>query len=231
MAEGIHSMTGMTTLTAQNLLQYVTAKAAMPALATPGSVWLGLFTVVGTDAGTGFTELSGSGYARALVQAASINAASSAIPSVISNSANLSLGPATVAWSGIVAWGLFDAVTSGNLLYWDFLGASPWFPCTITSASPGVVTAIGITAGSTPTLINGASVVFTAEYGGALPAILTQYTAYTVAGLASDTFNVAQNTAATSACNVRQITSATIGIGLSAVFTGGAPGTLVLTAA
>jgi hypothetical protein len=225
-------MTGMSTLTAQNLLQYVTAKAAMPALATPGSVWLGLFSVVGVDGGTGFTEISGNAYARVLVQAGNINSASAAVPSVISNSGNLTFPVATpAAWTGIVAWGLFDAVTSGNLLWWDFLGADPWFPCSISLASPGLVTAIGITAGSSPALANGDSVVFTAEYGGALPAILTQYTAYTVAGLAADVFNVSQNTAAASCCNVRKITSQTIGIGSAATFTGGAPGTLVLAAA
>ena len=82
-------MTGMTTTTRQNLLQYVTAKASMPALATPGSVWLALFTAVGTDAGTGFTEVSTGSYARVLTQAANINAAGTTIPCTISNSGNL----------------------------------------------------------------------------------------------------------------------------------------------
>jgi hypothetical protein len=126
-------MTGMTTLTRQNLLQYVTAKAAMPALATPGSVWLALFTVVGTDAGTGFTEVSTGSYARVLTQAANINAANSAIPCIISNSGTLSFPASTGSWGNIIAWGLYDAVTAGNLLYWDFLGNDPWFPCTITA--------------------------------------------------------------------------------------------------
>lgn len=225
-------MTGMSTLLAQRVLQYTTGFLAMPALATPGEVWLALFSVVGTDAGTGFTEISASGYARApVVGATAMNAASSTIPATISNATNLSIGPATAAFTGIIAWGLYDAVTTGNLLYWDFLGADPWFPCSITLASPGIVTAIGMTAGSSPTLANGDSVVFTAEYGGALPAILTQYTAYTVAGLTSDTFNVSQNTASATCCMVRKISSVTVGIGFSGVFTGGTPGALVLTAA
>jgi hypothetical protein len=226
-------MTGMTTATAKNLLQYVTGYASMPPLPSPGNVWLALFTGVGTDAGPGFTEVSGNGYARvSILGATAMNAAVTAIPATISNLQNLSFPTATpAAWTGIIAWGLYDAVTSGNLLYWDFLGADPWFPCTIGTQTPSVITAIGITAGSSPGLANLDYVVFTAEYGGALPAILTQYTAYQVANLTADTFNVSQNAAATSACMVRKITTATIGIGLAATFTGDTPGSLVLTAA
>jgi hypothetical protein len=224
-------MTGMTTLTRQNLLQYVTAKAAMPALATPGSVWLALFTVVGTDAGTGFTEVSTGSYARVLVQAANINAAGSAIPCTISNSGTLSFPASTASWGNIIAWGIYDAVTAGNLLYWDFFGNDPWYPFTVTLASPGVITAIGITAGSTPALANGAIVVAESTYGGTLPAAIVQYTQYTVAGLASDTFNVGQNTATTGNGMVRQITVQNVPSGVTVSFTGGAPGNLVLTAA
>jgi hypothetical protein len=225
-------MTGMATATAQNLLQYITGKAAMPALPSPGHVWAALFTVVGTDAGSGFTEVSGSGYARFQTSATDWNAASSAIPSLISNANSLNFGTTAASWGTVVAWGLFDAITGGNLLYWDFLGNDPWFPCTITQAAPGVITANGMTAGSNPALANGAAVVFTAEYGGALPAALTQYQAYTVAGLSSDAFNVGVTTAAPSACNVRQITQqALTSIGLAVSFPGGTPGNLVLAAA
>ena len=224
-------MTGMTTLTRQNVLQYVTAKASMPALATPGSVWLALFTAVGTDAGTGFTEVSTGSYARVLTQAANINAAGSTIPCTISNSGNLSFPASTGSWGNIIAWGIYDAVTTGNLLYWDFLGNDPWVPCSITLASPGVITAIGITAGSAPTLANGAIVVFESTYGGTLPVAIVQYTQQTVAGLSSDTFNVSVNTASTGNGMVRQITVQSVPSGVTVSFTGGTPGNLVLTAA
>ena len=224
-------MTGMTTTTRQNLLQYVTAKASMPALATPGSVWLALFTAVGTDAGTGFTEVSTGSYARVLTQAANINAAGTTIPCTISNSGTLSFPASTGSWGNIIAWGIYDASTTGNLLYWDFLGADPWVPCTITLASPGVITAIGITANSTPTLANGAVVVFESTYGGTLPVAITQYTQFTVAGLSSDTFNVSTNTASTGNGMVRQITVQSVPSGVTVSFTGGTPGNLVLTAA
>jgi hypothetical protein len=226
-------MTGMSTLTSQNLAQYVTGYQAMPALATPGQVWPALFTAVGTDAGTGFTEVSGSGYARPNITGSSgFNTASSTIPVTISNATSISFGTTGASWGTVIAWGIYDASTSGNLLYWDFLGADPWYPFTGTLASPGVFTAIGITAGSSPTLANGASVVFTAEYGGALPAAITQYTPYTVAGLSADTFNVSVNTASTSAAMVRQITQqALTSTGIAVSFSGGAPGNLVLTVA
>ena len=190
-------MTGMTTLTRQNLLQYVTAKASMPALATPGSVWLALFTAVGTDAGTGFTEVSTGSYARVLTQAANINAAGSTIPCTISNSGNLSFPASTGSWGNIIAWGIYDASTTGNLLYWDFLGNDPWVPCSITLASPGVITAIGITAGSAPTLANGAIVVF-GEHVWRKPFRSRSCNTLSrlLAGL-SDTFNVSVNTAST----------------------------------
>lgn len=57
-------MTGLTNYTANNELNYVTGQQPQPALP---AVWLGLFTGVGTDAGSGFTEVSGNGYARTQV--------------------------------------------------------------------------------------------------------------------------------------------------------------------
>lgn len=57
-------MTGTTDYTAKALLNYVTGQKTMPTLP---SVWVGLFTAVGTDAGTGFTEVTGGSYARVQV--------------------------------------------------------------------------------------------------------------------------------------------------------------------
>lgn len=221
-------MTGMSNYSAQHFLDWVVGKTAMPSLP---SGYLALFTGVGTDAGTGFTEVSGNGYARASFAGSDWNAASGTAPSSNSNSAAITFPTSTGSWGNVIAWGIYDASSSGNLLYWDFLGNDPWFPCSITAASPGIVTAIGITAGSSPTLANGATVVFTAEYGGALPAALTQYTQYTVAGLSADTFNVSQNTASTAVAMVRQITVQNIPGSVTPSFAGGSPGQLVLLAA
>lgn len=54
-------MSGLSDYTAQNELNFLTGQKAQPALP---SVFLALFTVVGVDAGTGFTEVSGGSYAR-----------------------------------------------------------------------------------------------------------------------------------------------------------------------
>jgi hypothetical protein len=160
-----------------------------------------------------------------------MNAAGSTIPCTISNSGTLSFPASTASWGNIIAWGIYDAVTAGNLLFWDFLGSDPWFPCTITAATPGVITAIGITAGSAPTLANGAIVVFESTYGGTLPAAIVQYTQQTVAGLATDTFNVGVTTATTGNGMVRQLTVQNVPSGVTVSFTGGAPGNWVMTAA
>lgn len=221
-------MTGFSDYVAKHNLDWTVGKTAMPSLP---SGFLALFTAVGTDAGSGFTEVSGNGYARASFAGTDWNAASGTAPSSNSNVNAITFPTSTGSWGNVIAWAIYDASSSGNLLYWDFLGNDPWYPCTITLASPGVVTAIGITAGSSPTLANGAIVVFTAEYGGALPAALTQYNQYTVAGLSADTFNVSVNTAGTSACMVRQITVQSIPGSVTPSFAGGSPGQLVLQSA
>lgn len=221
-------MTGLTDYSADNLLNYIVGKTAVPTLPT---AFVALFTAVGTDAGTGFTEVSGGSYARQSTSGATWNSASGSAPSTISNNATVTFPVATGNWGTVIAWGLYDALTVGNLLAWDFLGNDPWVPFSVTAASPGVLTAIGITANSNPTLVNGATVVVTSEYGGTLPAALVQYTLYTVAGLSSDTFNVSQNTATTGDGLVRQITQQTINTGVQASFAGGTPGQLVLSAA
>jgi hypothetical protein len=142
-------------------------------------------------------------------------AASSEGPASNTSGSIISFAQATASWGTVLAWGEFDALTSGNLINWDWLGNDPWFPFDCTLASPGVLTAYGITAGSSPTLANGAAVALTARFGGTLPTGLSSQTAYTVAGLSSDTFNVGTNTSSTGAGMVRQITQQPIAINVS----------------
>lgn len=221
-------MTGLSNYTSDHLLEWSVGKTAMPTLPT---VYVALFTAVGSDDGTGFTEVSGGSYARVATAGSDWNAASGTAPSSLSNANSITFPLSTASWGNVIAWGLYDASTAGNLLAWDFLGNDPWYPFTCTLASPGKLTAIGITAGSSPALANGAIVVVTAEYGGALPTGLTQYTEYTVANLASDVFDVSVNTSSTGNGMVRQITVQTIPINVTPSFAGGTPGTLVLLAA
>lgn len=79
------------------------------------NVYIGLFTAIPTARdGTGGTEATGSGYAR-LAHAAWVNVVENDISKRENNGA-ISLAALTGALSGIVAWGIWDAITVGNLL-------------------------------------------------------------------------------------------------------------------
>ena len=83
----------------------------------PTTVYVGLFTSDPTDAGSG-TEVSGNAYAR---QSATFAAPSSGVSST---SADVQFPQATGTW-GTVGWfGIFDALTTGNLMYHGALTAS-----------------------------------------------------------------------------------------------------------
>lgn len=218
-------MTGMTNYSADGWLEYITGKTSIPAKPT---AYVALFTAVGTDAGTGFTEVSGGSYARVATAGADWNSASGTAPSTISNANAVQFPQATADWGTVIAFGIYDASTSGNLLAWDFLGNDPWYPFSATLASPSILTAIGMTAGSSPTLANGAKVVVSAEYGGSLPTGFTQYAVGTVASLSNDTFSIGVNASSTGSGQVRQITQQSIPNGVQASF---AASSLVISAA
>jgi len=223
-------MTGLTNYSADALLEWTTGKTAMPSKPT---AYVALFTAVGTDAGTGFTEVSGGSYARVATAGADWNSAAGTGPSSISNVNTITFPAATANWGTVIAFGLYDASTSGNLLAWDYLGAFNWLPCTVSSASPGVLTATahGYTAADT--------FVFSTEYGGTAPSFSqSNFTGLltVTAPVATDTFtavNVATavNTSSTGDGMVRKVTQQSIPSGVTASFAGGTPGTLVITGA
>lgn len=83
----------------------------------PTTVYVGLFTSDPTDAGSG-TEVSGNAYAR---QSATFAAPSNGASST---SADVQFPQATGTW-GTVGWfGIFDALTTGNLMYHGALTVS-----------------------------------------------------------------------------------------------------------
>ena len=84
---------------------------------SPTTVYVGLFTSDPTDAGTG-TEVSGGSYARKAVSF------SSPSNGVSSNSSAIEFDQATASWGTVTHMGLFDASTSGNLLFHGALTAS-----------------------------------------------------------------------------------------------------------
>lgn len=82
------------------------------ALTSPTNVYLALYTAAPTDAGGG-TEVSGSGYAR---EALTFGAASGG---AMSNTAAVSFTASGGNFGDVVAIGIFDASSAGNLLAWD----------------------------------------------------------------------------------------------------------------
>lgn len=284
-------MTGFSNYSAFNMLDYITGQTAMPALP---AVFLALFTAVGTDAGSGFTEASGTGYARVQVAGPVVtNAATTTSSAIIGHAAvpswvvqgmqaydatngniigtvqsttstqvtltanalhaitsgdtiNYSAfpaasgtGPASVVngatitfpaaagagWGSSIAWGLYDASSSGNLLFWDYMGNFPWLPATVSAASPGIITS------KAHGYSNGDSFVFSNEYGGTAPTFSGgNFTGtLTAAGVSTDTLDVTGvNTSATGDGLIRKITSQSIPAGVTASF---APSTFTLTLA
>jgi len=86
---------------------------------TPAStLYVGLYTAAPTDAGGG-TEVSGGSYARV-----SVSFSVSGTGTLCTNSAAVEFTAATASWGTVVAVGVFDASTAGNLLAWADLTVS-----------------------------------------------------------------------------------------------------------
>jgi hypothetical protein len=204
-------MAGFSNYLSQGVLGGATAKTAFP---TVTAAYIALFTAVGSDAGTGFTEVSGGSYARVTTSAASWNSPGGTSPSTESNASSLTFPAATASWGTIIAVGLYDALTSGNLLAWDYLGNFNWSPVTITAASPGVVTfpANGFSAAD--------SIIFTTEFGGAAPTVSAGSLSgtLTVISPTTDTFTMqngatAINTSTSGSGMIRKITPLVVNTG------------------
>jgi hypothetical protein len=209
-------MTGFSDRTAQGILNHITGKSALFAMPT---AYVALFTAVGTDAGTGFTEVSGGAYARVSTATGDWNAASGSAPSLITNANPLVFPTATASWGTIIAFGLYDAPTGGNLLAWDYFGNFAWLPATVSAASPGVFTshAHGYAAAD--------NIVFSTEYGGVAPTVSAGSLAglLAVVGPTADTLTVtsagtAVNTSATGDGMVRKVNAQAIPSGVQPSF-------------
>lgn len=99
-----------------NILNHVLRNTAYT---SPTTVYVALFTVSPADDGTGGTEVSGFAYAR---QAVTFGAPSSG---TVANSGAVTFPQASGgAWGTIVAMGIYDANSGGNLLYYGDLATS-----------------------------------------------------------------------------------------------------------
>jgi hypothetical protein len=285
-------MSGQADYAAQATLDWMSGRKSMPALINR---FLALFTVAPTsDAGTGGTEASGTGYARvqiagqvaatatwttatpnitmaanpgwvvpgmnvwdntnsaqigtvstytgtALVLTANAAAASSGstdqlqfsawpaaaassgtepatTPAAATSGAAVTFAQAGASWGTVTSWAIYDAVTAGNMIAWDYLGNFKWIPFTCTLASPGVIT-VDVAADAPA---NGTPCVVTAKYGATLPTTAGTWAGVlTSAGLSGATFNLAVNTTAAGGGNFRQIVQQPIAANVTASFSAG----------
>lgn len=117
------------------------------------NVYVGLYTVAPSDAGGG-TEVSGGSYARVAVSGTLVNwsgtgtnvgtGVSSGSNGTIGNINAITFPSPTGNWGTVTNFGLFDASTTGNLLYWAALTT----PKTINNGDA----APSFAAGSSPTI-------------------------------------------------------------------------------
>lgn len=99
----------------------------------PATVYIALLTAAPSDAGGG-TEVSGGSYARVSVasslanwagtQSAGSTVASTGTSGQTSNNGSITFPAPTANWGTITHMGIYDASTSGNLLYWVALTTS-----------------------------------------------------------------------------------------------------------
>ena len=99
----------------------------------PATLYIGLYTVCPTDSTAG-TEVTGGSYARVAVtsslanwagtQSAGSTTASSGTGGTTSNNGTITFPAATADWGTVVCFGVSDASTSGNLLFYAALTAS-----------------------------------------------------------------------------------------------------------
>ena len=99
-------------------------------LAAPATLHIGLLTAAPSDSGGG-TEVSGSNYARVAVtsslanwagtQAAASTTASSGTGGQTSNNAAITFPTPSGNWGTVSHFGIYDASTGGNLLFWGAL--------------------------------------------------------------------------------------------------------------
>lgn len=106
-------MAGFSDYLENKVLSYVFSGGSF---SQPGTKYLALYTTAPTDAGGG-TELSGSAYARQ-------SCAFTTTGAQASNTSAVEWPTATGSWGTVVAVGVFDQSSGGNLLAWNNLTAS-----------------------------------------------------------------------------------------------------------
>ena len=115
----------MTDVFEKKVLDHIFRNASLGLDAT--NLWIGLFPTATppSDSAAG-TEVSGGNYARVAVvrTGAGFDAATGASPATTDNTGVVTFPTASASWGTVTHFGIFDAATAGNLLYWADLTAS-----------------------------------------------------------------------------------------------------------
>lgn len=111
---------GRGTATDSSVLQFILGKASYVA---PAGCYAALFSTTPTADNGSFVELTGSGYARATIDASNSAAAWSSTTTDSTgvwktNAAQVSFPAASGNWLAATGFGIYDASSSGTLLYW-----------------------------------------------------------------------------------------------------------------
>ena len=114
-------MAGKSVFLEEAVLNHVLRGVAFPTLT---STHIALFTAAPTDAGGG-TEVSGGSYARVTVTRVTGSwAVPAGTPRLTDNAAAVTFPNPTANWGTVTHFGVYDAATVGNLLYWGILTTS-----------------------------------------------------------------------------------------------------------
>lgn len=98
------------------ILDHLNGKATFSAV----TAYVALYTAAPSDSGGG-TEVSGNNYSRKQTAAADWNSAASG---AASNANAITFATPSGSWGTVTHFGIFDASTSGNLLWWGALTTS-----------------------------------------------------------------------------------------------------------
>lgn len=167
-----------TNTTENNILNHMLRNTAWTSPGT--SVYVGLITAVTSgEAGT-VTEATGGSYARVQVQGT--GAWNAPAGSGTDNVSVITFPTATASWGEILAAGIWDASTSGNLMMWGWLTTARY---AFTAADTG-----DLFTGYSTGLANTDRVVLQAVDDSTLPTGVSADTVYYVVGLSGNTWQL-----------------------------------------
>jgi len=114
-------MTALTNYTENKLIDHIFRTGSFT---KPTTLYIGLITtLVDGEAGT-VTEVTGAGYARVARNPLDANWAASTTNGTTSNIASIDFPAATADWGTVTSFGIWDAITGGNLLIYSNLTTS-----------------------------------------------------------------------------------------------------------